>query len=69
MFNKENFYRYLVSTLVTFLTGFIGTAVMMFEASQGWGDLSLKALMLGASFAGVRLVLKLVSELLPKYKA
>jgi len=66
--NKETLVRYAVSTLISFLTGFLSSLALFFGSAEGWGDLSLKAVLMASIFAGVRLAVKYLAELLPKVK-
>ena len=61
---KAHWKRYLASSAVTFASGFITTLAVMLDGVQGWGDLSLLAVVGGSAFVGFRLLVKLWVEIL-----
>jgi len=59
----STFIRYLVSTIVSFLGGFLLAVLTAFDGAAGFADITWKATLVGAAFAGVRLALKTLVEL------
>jgi hypothetical protein len=58
--------EYLISTLITFVTGMLTYVAVAMESAETFADLSWKAVLLGAIFAGLRLAVKAVLQFLPK---
>jgi len=63
---KDTIIKYLISTALSFATGFFGYMLMALETGETFSDLSWRAVLLGAAYAGVRLVIKTIVEFLPK---
>lgn len=53
--------RYLKSTAVSFLSGFLPALVIVLENVNTFNEVSFAAL-IGAGFAGIRLVIKMAAE-------
>ncbi len=58
---NANVKRYLKSTALTFLSGFLPALVVILDGVQTFSDVTVSAIV-GAVFAGVGLVIKLVTE-------
>ena len=65
-FMNKTLKRYIISSVITFLTAFLGSLVALMEQAQGWGDLSLKAVLMASLFTGIRVLIKYLYELLPR---
>lgn len=66
---KETLIRYAFSTLISFVTGFLGSLVVFLDMAEDWSDLSLKAVLGACLFSGIRVAVKYFVELLPKFEA
>lgn len=58
--------EYLISTLITFVTGILTYIAVAMESATTFSDLSWSAVLLGAVFAALRLTVKVALEYLPK---
>ena len=56
--------RYIYSSLITFLSSFLGSLVLFLDSAQGWGDMGLKAVLMACLFTAVRATVKYLNELL-----
>ncbi len=65
--DKQTLYRYGISTLITFMTGFLIAFYPIVEQATTWGDVAWPSVILGAAFAGFRLVVKGLVELVAHY--
>ena len=61
---KETVIRHIISILMTFFGVGIGYIVISIDNFTTWADVSWEAILLGATFAGFREVLKIIKELL-----
>lgn len=59
---NETVKRYIISSINTFFSGFLPVVIMMMDGAETWTDVAWPAVLLAASFTGVRLVLKALSE-------
>jgi hypothetical protein len=57
------FIRYLISTINSFLAGFLSSILFTLDGATGFSDIVWPAALVGAAFAGVRLALKTLVEL------
>ena len=70
LFNNNNMKdlikEYAISTALTFFTGMIAYLAIAMDGAQTFSDLSWGAVILGALFAGLRLVVKSLIQVMPK---
>jgi len=65
---KSLIIRYSISTLISFATGVITYFATMLNSVDSFDELSGGALLMGALFAGSRLAVKVIVELLQELK-
>lgn len=58
--------RYLISSITTFATGFLTVMLAALDSANTWTDVAWPAVILSASFVGVRLLLKALLEKINK---
>ena len=64
---KKELITLLISTVLSFVTGCLTYIYTAMETAETFADLGWKAVFLGAVFAGIRLMIKLVLLALPKF--
>jgi site-specific DNA-adenine methylase len=65
---KEKLVRYLLSSLVTFISAFLGSLAVFMDSATSFGDMGLKSAISASVFVAIRALVKYIAELLPEVR-